>query len=330
MSGTGGFQTQVYNQPNAAVAGDFASNNPFFSYNAGPGGLVAGPNGLVIGNFAWVFPPLDPNGTAQIAQNVGGGNYGPVAGFVHREQQGLITAFLAFAGMTIQKGTQATLLTGGDFWVVNAGTTEALPQGPGQAAMKAYAKFSDGSVAFAATGAPPQAASVTASIAASTFSVTGSITNNILTVTAVGSGTVVQGATISGTGIATGTQIVSQLTPLLAGEALGGIGRYYVSIDEQTAASTTVSGTYGTMTVTAVGSGAVIGGGVLAGAGVAAGTAVTQFGTGTGGTGTYFVNNNTVVGSTTITQTAYIETKWYAMSSGLTGELVKITDHPLG
>lgn len=328
MSGTGGFQTQVFNQENPAVAGDFASNAPFFQYNAGPGGLVAGPNGVAIGNFAWVFPPLDPNGTSQIAQNLGGGNYGPVAGFVQRSLQGLNSTFLSFAGTAILKGMMVTLLTGGDFWVVNAGTGIALPQGPGQAAMKAYARFSDGAVLFAASGSPPGSASFTAAIAASTFSVTGSIANNVLTVTNVGSGTIVQGATISGTGIATGTQIVQQLTPLLAGEALGGIGRYYVSIDEQTVASTTVSGTYGTMTVSA-GSGVVLGG-VLSGTGVAAGTTVTQFGTGAGGTGTYFVNNNTVVASTTIGETTCVETKWYAMSSGLTGEYVKISDHPLG
>ena len=38
MSGTGGFQTQIYNQPAVAVAGDFASQNPFFTLDAGPGG----------------------------------------------------------------------------------------------------------------------------------------------------------------------------------------------------------------------------------------------------------------------------------------------------
>jgi hypothetical protein len=45
MSGTGGFQTSTTDQPAFAVAGDFASQNPYFTFDAGPGGLVAGPSG---------------------------------------------------------------------------------------------------------------------------------------------------------------------------------------------------------------------------------------------------------------------------------------------
>jgi hypothetical protein len=70
---TAGFQTQVYNQPAQAVAGDFASQNPYYTFDAGPGGLVAGASGLTIGRFAWTTPPLDPNGTAQIANSFGAG-----------------------------------------------------------------------------------------------------------------------------------------------------------------------------------------------------------------------------------------------------------------
>jgi hypothetical protein len=320
-----GFQQQVYNQPAQAVAGNFASRNPHFTFDAGPGGLVAGAAGVTVGRFAWVSPPLDPNGTCQIALNSGAGQ---VAGLVPNELQGLNTVFLSDGSMLIPQGFMVTLMTGGDFWVVNNGATEALPLGPSQAPMKAYAKFTDGTVAFAATGSPPNAASVTGSIAASTFSITGSIggvSGNVLTVTNVSSGTIVNGATISGTGIATGTKIINQLT----GTA-GGVGTYTVSIDEQTVASTTVSGTYGTLTVTATGSGAITLGDVLSGSGVTTGTTVTQFGTGTGGNGTYFVDPTQTAGSTTITAAGYVETKWFAMSSGLTGELVKISDHAIG
>jgi len=49
-----------------------------------------------------------------------------IGGFVHREQQGLNTTFLSDAGMTIPQGFIVTLMTGGDYWVVNDGTTEAL------------------------------------------------------------------------------------------------------------------------------------------------------------------------------------------------------------
>lgn len=313
---TAGFQQQVYSQPAPAIAGDFASVNPYYTFDAGPGGLVAGAQGVLIGRFAWVTPPLDPNGTEQIANSFGSG---PVAGFVHREQQGTITPFLAVSGMLILPGQMVTLLTSADLWVVNAGTA------PAEIGDKAYAKVTDGSVAFAPTASPPAAASVTGSVAASTFSVTGSIAGNIMTVTAVGSGTVVNGATISGTGVASGTKVVSQI-----GGTAGGIGTYYVNIPNQTAASTTISGTYGTMTVTAVGSGAITLGDAISGSGVVAGTTVTQFLTGTGGTGTYVVDNNTVVGSTTITAAGWVETKWIAMSAGLTTEMVKMSAMPRG
>lgn len=322
----GGFQTQVFNQPAQAVAGDFASTNPYFTFDAGPGGLVAGPSGITIGNFAWVQPPLDPNSANTVATNAGANNVGPVIGFVGKSLQGLNTVFLSDASMVIPKGLPVTLFTGGDFWVVNVGSTAAVAPGPAQAAMKAFARFTDGAVAFAATGTVISGGNGTASsIAASTFSVTGSISGSILTVTAVGSGTIVNGATISGTGIASGTTIVNQLT----GTA-GGVGTYTVTPAEQTAASTTVSGTYGTLTIGGTVTGVVAVGDVLSGTGVAAGTVVTQFLTGTGGAGTYAVNNNTVVASTTISYSAFVETKWFAMSGGLTGELVKISDHAVG
>lgn len=310
----GGIQTQVNVQPAPAFEGDFCNNNPRAVVDAGPGGLVAGPSGVTAGRFAWAIPPFDIDGGPTIANNFGSG---PVAGFVHRNQQGLITTFLADASMAYPSGFPVVLFSEGGFWVKNAGTTQALP---GQ---KAYARFTDGAAMFAATGTPPQGYSVTASIAPSTFSVTGSLSGDVLTVTAVTSGTIVPGAAISGTGVITGTSIVGQISG-----TTGGIGTYRVSIAEQSAASTTISGTYGTMTVTVVGSGAVAVGDTVAGA--SAGTIVTAFGTGTGGTGTYIVNNTQTVASGTLTGAAAVETKWVAMSTGNAGELVKISSWPLG
>lgn len=311
-----GFQQTALAQPAVAVQGDFASANPWANALAGPGALVAGALGVTIGRFVWTAPPQDPDGTNGIANNFGSG---PPTGFVHREQQGLNTTFLSYAGMTIPKGFMVTAMIAGDYWVVNDGATQALP------GMKAYARYTDGAVTFAASGAPLQGASVTAAIAASTGSFTGSITGNVLTITAVGSGVAVVGGTLSGTSVASGTMITSQLsgTP-------GGIGTYEVSIPEQTVASTTISETYGTMTVSAVGSGALSVGGVLAGTNVVTGTYITAFGTGTGGTGTYIVSNNTVVGSTTITETSNYETNFFARSSGLAGELVKMSSYTQG
>lgn len=306
------FQATVNTQPAPAVAGDFASTNPRASVLAGPGGLVAGAAGVTVGRFAWVDP-----GDGITVNSFG---LGAPSGFVHREQQALITAYLAESGMLIPAGFQMALMASGDYWVKNDSAVQALP---GQ---KVYADLTDGrATKFGVTGSPTQGFSVTASIAASTASVTGSIADNVLTVTAVGSGTLVPGGTLSGTGVASGTKIVRQLS----GTA-GGIGTYEVNIAEQTVASTTVSETYGTMTVTVVGSGTIELDAVLAGSGVTAGTQVTAFGTGAGGTGTYIVDQNAVVSSTTITGTQNVETKYIVMTPGLAGELVKISSQPLG
>lgn len=322
---TQGFQGTVNTQPAPAVAGDWAGGNPRSHYLAGAGGLVTGPNGLTIARFAWASQSsLDSDNAPAQANNFGAG---VPSGLVHRAQQGLNTTFLSNAAMTMPGGFPCELCIGGDLWVKNDGASEATWQ------MKAYANLTTGQVSFAVTGSPTTAGVLTASVAASTFSVTGSIggTNgNVMTVSAVGSGTVVNGATISGTNVATGTMVVSQITPLLAGESLGGVGRYVVNIPEQNVASTTISGTYGTLTATAVVSGAFVLNGLLSGTGVAAGTVLTQFLTGAGGNGTYVVNNNTVVTSTNITETLTVETKWIAMSAGAPGELVKISTYPLG
>lgn len=322
-----GFQTQVYNIQAPGVEGDYADHNPRTTVDAGPGGLVAGAAGVTIGRFAWMDASrIDPMNAPVLCNNFG---LGAPDGFVHREQQGLITAFLTASGMVIPAGIMVTLHQHGGFFVINRGTTYA------QLNHKAYARLSDGAVAFGVTATPPGQASVTGSVAASTFSVTGSITGNVMTVTVVGSGTVVPGATLSGTGVASGTKVLSQILPLLTGEATGGIGRYAVSIAEHAATSTTISGTYGTMTVTVVGSGTVsVGGVITAGGGgntaSVAGTTVRALGTGAGLTGTYIVDNNTVVTSGTLALSTFVETKWFATSAGAAGELIKMSSWPLG
>lgn len=67
-------------------------------------------------------------------------------------------------------------------------------------------------------------------------SVTASIATTVMTVTAVGSGTVMPGQTLTGTGVTGGTTVVAQLTG-----AAGGIGTYTVSAS-QTVSSTTITG----------------------------------------------------------------------------------------
>lgn len=312
-----GFQSAVNVQPAPAVAGDFADANPRVSVDAGPGGLVAGAAGVTVGRFAWWKPnAIDPNGAPTIVDSFGSG---AVTGFVHRAQQGLITTYLASAGMLIPQGFPITLHSAGGFWAKNDGLTNAV------VGQKAYANFSDGKISFAATGAA-LTASATGSIAAgTTTTVTGSIAGNVMTVTAVGAGALVIGGLLSGTNVATGTRVVSQTS----GTA-GGIGVYVVSIPNQTVASTTITQTYGVFTAASALSGLFQVGSVLSGSGVTAGTTIVGLGTGTGGLGTYNVDTTQTATSTTITGTTNVETKFVAMSAGLPGELVKITSHLLG
>ena len=314
---TAGRQTTTNSAPARGNAGDPASANPRFSVDAGPFGIVAGPLGCTIGVFAWLNAPADGDGAPSQAVNQSNG--GPVAGFVSSQLQGTITVYLADASMSIIAGQQMNLESGTDFWAVNADTIAAPYQGT------VYAELGTGKIK-----AQAGTASFTGTIDPETFSVTGSIAGDTMTVTAVGSGTVVPGAKISGASVASGTQVTRQLTPLLAGETAGGVGRYAVSIPEQSVASTTISGTYGLLTVASGLTGTIMLGGLIAGSGVTASSHVTGFGTGVGGVGTYYTENTQTVGSESLTTTTTVSTKWKFASVGAAGELVKITSQPLG
>lgn len=309
------FQTTVNIQPAPACEGDFASANPrAVALTPGGNAFVAGVGGVTIGRFGWA------DSTNTVVNSFGAG---PVLGFVATNGNvGLISVYLAETSMNVPVGFPVTVHRGGDFWVRNAGASSAV------IGQKVYANYATGASTFAATGTPPVGGTATASIAAGTFSVTASIATldliPIMTVTAVGSGTVVVGATISGTGVTSGTMVTKQLT----GTA-GGIGTYQVSVI-QTTASTTVSGTYGILTNTAQLTGAYAIGDVLSGSGVTAGTYISALGTGTGGAGTYIVSPTQTAASTTISATGAVETKWYAQTPGAAGELIKISSQPLG
>lgn len=307
------FPNQVNVAQAPAVAGDYASANPRYSYIAGPGGLVAGPSGVTVGRFAWATAPLDGDGTPASVANTGSGL---PSGFVHREQQALITTYLAASGNLIQSGFGMTLMTSGDFWVKNDGATEAL------VGQKAYANYADGKITFAATGSPAAGGSTTGTIAAGSSTFTGAIAGNVLTATAV-TGLLVPGELIAGTGVPTGTAIVSQLT----GTALGA-GTYLLNVGELALAAAAMTGSYGLFTAVSALTGSFAVGQLLAGVGgggVTAGTIITALGTGVGGLGTYYVNLTQTVTSSTITSTSNIETKYYARSTGLPGELVKMS-----
>lgn len=205
---SGSFQTSINNNQPLAVAGDFASANPYATTLVNAGGLVAGPAGVIVGNFAWM------DSTLTIANQTG---TGAVAGFVGRQQAlGLITTWLNGYSMIINPGLMTTLYDSGDFWV--------RPSTAAVRGQKVYAQYGTGAVSTAATASPSTGAVVTGSIATTT-----------LTVTGVTSGTLYPGQTISGSGVTAGTYIVAQLTG-----ATGGTGTYTVS-PSQTASSTTIT-----------------------------------------------------------------------------------------
>jgi hypothetical protein len=318
-----GFQTKVTVQPAIGVEGDFASANPRFSVIAGAGAFVAGLSGVTVGRFCWSDPrAVDDVGGPATVNSFGAG---PVLGFVHRELQALITVYLQESSTLIPPGFGLTVMSGGDFLVKNRGTTEAT------IGMKAYASFADGSISFAATGSPSGGGTSTAStIAAGTSGFTASIAGNVMTVTAVSSGTLYNGTQVSGTNVFAGTAIVEQLLPLLTGEALRGVGRYAVSVPDQTIASEAMTGAYGLLTIGGTVAGTYGVGQPVTGGGTSAGTVITDLGTGTGGAGTYIVNNTQTVGSGALNTASNVETKWIAMSPGIAGDLIKISDHPLG
>ncbi len=329
----GDFQTAVYSRQAPAWAGDFASDNPREFYPAGPGGLVAGASGVTVGNFAWVSPSsIDWDSGATIANSFGTGS---VAGIVHRQNVGQITTYLAKSGLSIPQGNAVSLLTGGDIWLANSGSSLA------QSGMKAYANYLTGAVTFGWTGAPTAAASATtASIAAGTAATSASstISGNVLTTGASVANTIYPGAIVTGGTVASGTYIVAQLSG-----TTGGAGTYAVSIPEQTVTSATLTMTPsvytpGTMQASTVAVGSIIiasGGGyttTAATTGTIAGMAVMAAISGTtwslapasGLTAAGTLTSGTVVTGSTV------ETKWFAISAGAQNEVVRCSSHALG
>lgn len=301
-----GFQTQVNTVQAPAVAGDFASTNPRGSVLAGPGGLVSGAAGVTTGRFAWV-----DRGDLSTVTNYG---YGRVPdGFVHRAQQATVTNLLSEASQLILGGQAMDLMAFGDFWVKNDGADPAL------VGQRCYANYTDGKAKFAAAGAA-ETASATGSIAAGTGSATGTIVGNLMTLTASLAGGFHAGAPVTGTDVISGTKIVRQIS----GTA-NGLGVYEVTPGEQDVDSTTISETHGVFTAASALSGTFVPGGVLSGSGVTTGTTITEYGTGTGGLGTYIVDTTQTAGSTTITEAVNVDTLYVAATYALPGELVKIS-----
>ena len=145
------FQTAVKVRFAPAVAGDFASANPRASMLAGPNALVAGAAGCTTGLFAWAISTGSADiesGETDFYNTATNAGTGLPSGFVHREQQGLITAFLGSSGSTIPVGNLVTLMTSGDYWVKNAGAS-AVTVG-----QKVFTSTLTGAVQTATAGSP--------------------------------------------------------------------------------------------------------------------------------------------------------------------------------
>ena len=374
------FPSQVNVVPAIAVAGDFASTNPRASVVNQQGAFVAGPNGVNVGLFAWA--------DATYNRSLSNAGAGAPTGFVGRAQQALITTFLADNGSTIPAGMPVSVFSSGDFFVKNSGAT-AVTVG-----QYAYANNATGAITFAAAGAATVGGSSTAStisinsattstIALNSF--TGSISGTTLTVTAVATGGVFVGQTLSGGNTSVGVvDGATTVTGFVSGTQ-GGVGVYTVSVSgavtsttitgsggwfapgtttgtfavgqvlsgtgvttgttivaagnaggttwgvniAQTTASATIAATGGTLTIggTVTGTFAV---GDLISTGASAGTYITAALTGTGGAGTYLVNNAQTVSSTTIAVNTNTQTKWVALNAAAAGELVKMSSYVLG
>lgn len=299
-----GFQKQVNAQPAPAVAGDFASANPRATVLAGPGGLVAGAQGVTVGRFAWVASD------GVTVNNFDSTSARAPDGFVHREENALITQYLGEASMLVPTGFEITLIKAGDVWALNNGPSAC---NPGDAV---YANYADGSVT---TGSAPTGASATGSIGA-TFTATG--TGTSLAVTSV-TGLISIGDTISGTGVTAGTTIVAQVSG-----TTGGAGTYTTSA-ATTAAGGTVTSFGNVLNVTAVASGTLKVGDPVSGTGVPANAVIaSQVSGATGGIGVYTISiaASAYAASTTLTVTGGVQaTPWKCQSSAAVGELVKIS-----
>ena len=245
-------------------------------------------------------------------------------GFVGRAQQGLITTYLSDAGVTIPAGFMATAFSAGGFWAKNTGAGIARP------GMKAYANFIDGQVTFAAAGAPTTASATLSVISAGTAATfTGSIAGNVLTASAV-TNTIFPGAVLSGGTVASNTVITGQLSG-----TSGGAGTYSVNIGEQTVASASLTATPSVLDTTGgTVTGSIVVGSVLQSAGgTVTGTVVGMAATALYATGKYVMApaGFGAVGSVTsgtIVLASNVETSWYARSSGLANEIVKISNTP--
>ena len=287
----GSFQTRVNLQNPLGVEGDFASANPRATALTTDGGaLIAGPSGVAIGQFAWI------GADGRTVSN--SGQYPALPdGFVHRDQQGLLTQYLQAAGTLIPPGFPVTLMRQGDFLDKNTGPSSITRYST------LYASYIDGSLQTAAATAGSVTATLgstnTASLGA-TFTGAASVASNQLVVSAV-TGLISVGDTVSGSGITGGQTILS-------GPVGGGAGTYTLS-----AVATCTGGTVtcfgNVVNVTAVSTYISIGDSITHASYPASNTITGQTSGTTGSTGVY---------TTAVRGTAYVASAASVLTFGYT------------
>jgi len=149
---------------------------------------------------------------------------------------------------------------------------------------------------------PVGAVTTGSSITPVSLALTGSVTAGILTVTSASAGSIKDGGYINGSGIRTGTQVVTQLsgTP-------GGVGTYSVFYwpSQASVPSETIRESYGKLTIGSVSSGTVaVGQQVTGAAGVLSDTAIQANLNGSGAGSTWVVNLYQSVAAGQMTMTA--------------------------
>jgi hypothetical protein len=153
-----GFQTAVNSANPIGVEGDFADANPRASAYAGEGQLVAGPAGVTVGRFAWIAA----DGTIT---NVNPGAAAP-DGYIHRDQQALITAYLAESSNLVPAGFPVTLMVAGGYLAQVRGAASTI-------GAQVFAANADGSPYI---GAAPGGGGVLTKFVAKSAQPVGSIT----------------------------------------------------------------------------------------------------------------------------------------------------------
>ncbi|MHB1952462.1 MAG: gp53 minor capsid family protein [Sulfobacillus sp.] len=300
----GSFQRTVNLFNPIGVEGDFASRNPRATALTPNGGaFVAGPNGVLIGNFAWIASDgFTVNSYATGAV--------PPTGYVHRDQQGLLTEYLQAAGMLIPPGFPVTIMVAGDFLDLIAGGTAAV------AGSQCYARYADGALF---TGSAPAGATGTGSIGSTSTAAISSTTSVALSAV---TGLISDGDTIAGTGIPAGTTILSGATA-----NNGGAGTYVLSAAVDITVSETVTTFGNVLDVTAV-TGTFAVGDAVTGTGIPANaTLASQVSGAIGGVGVYTLDipATAYAASTALTIVGGILTPFVAKSAANVGQLVQIS-----